>query len=126
MRAVVTAAVAVFAYGTVVHVVQLVVSGLDPHPTLPGSLSAYFLALTVVDPLAAGLLVQRHRGGVVVAPAVLVTDAAANACANYVLDPTARVTAGRVGQAVVAALAVVMLGSTPSLWRYSRPRQVHR
>ncbi|MGQ7296413.1 hypothetical protein [Quadrisphaera sp. KR29] len=47
----------------------------------------YFVSLTVLDPLAALLLARRQRTGVVLAVVVLVTDAVANALANYAFDP---------------------------------------
>lgn len=106
VRVAATAVVVVLAYGTVVHLVQLVGSGFDPYPDLPGWLRTYFVALTVFDPLAAVLLARRTRTGVALAVAVLMTDAAANGWANYALDPAGGVTAGRVGQAVVTALAI--------------------
>jgi len=59
------AVVVVLAYGTVVHVVQLVAGGFNPYPDLPSWLRVYFTALTVLDPLAAVLLARRRRGGVV-------------------------------------------------------------
>lgn len=41
------------AYGTVVHVVQLVAGWLTPYDWAPAWMAAYFTALTVADPLAA-------------------------------------------------------------------------
>jgi len=113
--------VVVLAYGTAVHVVQLVATGFDPYPGLPGWLRSYFISLTVLDPLAAVLLARRHRVGVVLAVAVLVSDAAANGIANYALDPAAGVTAGRVGHAVIMLLAVGACAVAPRLWRHAFP-----
>lgn len=53
---------AVLTYGAVVHVVQLL-GGWPPYPWAPGWLAAYFVALTVLDPLAAALLVARRAAG---------------------------------------------------------------
>ena len=50
VRVTVGAFVLVLAYGTVVHLLQLVASGFNPHPALPDWLRAYFTALTVLDP----------------------------------------------------------------------------
>jgi hypothetical protein len=72
------AAVLVLAYGAVVHVVQLVVAGGMPYPGPPGWLRASFVSRTLLDPLAAGLLVLRRRSGVVLAVVVLVSEAVAN------------------------------------------------
>jgi hypothetical protein len=115
------AAVAVFGYGTVVHVVQLATGGWDPYPLLPRWLAAYFLLLTVLDPLAATLLWLRRREGLVLGCAVLVTDAAANLYANYVLDSGGGATAGRIGQAAITALAIALLAVTPRVWPWFHP-----
>ena len=116
----------VLAYGTAAHVEQLVAAGLNPYPALPGWLRAYFIALTVLDPLAASLLARRLRSGVVLAVAVLVSDAAANAYANYGLDPSSGVTTGRVVQALVTVLAVAMVVVAPRLWRCGPSQCLHR
>lgn len=122
VRASAAATVLVLAYGAVVHLAQLITSGFDPHPGLPPVLRTYFTALTVLDPLAAVLLARRHRSGLVLALAVLVTDAAANGWANYGLDPSLGITPGRVGQAVTTALALCLLAAAPGLWRWTSAR----
>ncbi len=63
VRTSVAVTVAVFAYGTAVHVVQLVMGGLDPYPSMPSWLAGYFVALTIADPTAAVLLVFRRIEG---------------------------------------------------------------
>lgn len=118
VRAIALGTVVVLAYGTAVHVVQLVAPG-HPYPEQPGWLRLYFVGLTVLDPLAAVLLARARRSGVVLAVAVLVTDAAANGWANYAVDDAGGVTAGRVGQAVITALALVLVGTAPRLWRHA-------
>lgn len=115
------AAAAVLAYGTVVHAVQLLVGGLDPYPSLPPWLSTYFVSLTVLDPLAAALLLLRRRAGLVLASAVLVSDAVANGCANYVYDASAGLTLGRAGHAVISLLALALLAAAPRLWPELQP-----
>ncbi|MEV1160332.1 hypothetical protein AB0J27_33520 [Micromonospora chokoriensis] len=115
VRWVVTAAVLVFVYGGVVHVVQLLMPQFGPQLALPGWLTFYFASLTLWDPLAAQLLAARRVEGLALGCAVLVTDAAANWYANYVLDPALGVTPGRIGQAVISALAVALVALTPWL-----------
>ena len=117
--------VVVLSYGTAVHVVQLVATGFDPYPELPGWLRTYFITLTVLDPLAAVLLARRRRSGVVLAAAVLVSDSAANGVANYALDPAGGVTVGRVGHALITLLAVGACAAAPRRWRSAclLPRQ---
>lgn len=121
-----TAVVVVLAYGSVVHLVQLVGSGFVPYPDLPGWLRTYFVALTVFDAGAAVLLARRTRTGVALAVAVLGTDAAANGWANYALDHSGGVTVGRVGQTVVTVLAIAAVAASPHLWRAASSRQRHR
>lgn len=113
--------VAVFVYGTVVHLLQLATGGGDPYPGAPRAIAWFFVGLVVLDPLAAALLLHRRRVGLVVANAVLVLDAAANAVVNYPPhDPSAGVTAGRIGQAAITAIASALLIATPRLWRRYR------
>ena len=117
VRVTVGAFVLVLAYGTVVHLLQLVASGFNPYPALPDWLRAYFTALTVLDPLAAVLLARRRRSGVVLAATVLVSDAAANGWANYALDDSVGITTGRVGHAVITVLAIALVIALPRLSR---------
>ncbi|MFG1881700.1 hypothetical protein [Micromonospora sp. NPDC049102] len=49
VRLVVSAAVLVFAYGGVVHVLHLLVPGLRPPLAVPGWLAVYFASLTLWD-----------------------------------------------------------------------------
>ncbi|MCO8274449.1 hypothetical protein M1L60_28015 [Actinoplanes sp. TRM 88003] len=111
------AAVLVFAYGTVVHVVQLVVGGLDPYPAMPTWLSVYFVSLTVLDAAAVVLLLRRPAAGLVLGAFILVTDALANGYANYVVDQAGGVTPGRVGQAVISVLALALVTALPRTLR---------
>ena len=120
VRAVAVAGVALLVFGTAVHVVHLVAGGSATYAGLPGWLRLYFVSLTVLDPLAAVLLARARRSGVVLAVAVLVTDAAANAVANYAVDPTGGVTVGRIGQAVITVLAVGAVAMSGRLWRSAR------
>lgn len=93
----------VLAYGGVVHAVQLA-GGWPPYPWVPGWLAAYFVSLTVLDPVAAWLLLERRRVGLYLAAFILVTDALANGYASYYLPMGAP--ASRVAQAVITGLAV--------------------
>jgi hypothetical protein len=119
VRTVAVGTVLVLAYGTLVHVAQLVAAGFAPYPALPGWLRVYFVSLTLLDPLAAVLLARGRRSGVVLAVALLITDALANGWANYALDPAGGVTAGRMGQAVITALALLVTALAVPMWRYA-------
>lgn len=123
LRATVVVFVGLLAYGTVVHVVQLLASDGHPYPDVPGWLGAYFISLTVLDPLAAVLLARRHRSGAALTVAVLVTDAMANAVANYTYDASQGVTVGRVSQAVITCIAIAALAAAPAMWRGAARRE---
>ncbi|MER7009682.1 hypothetical protein ABT297_42490 [Dactylosporangium sp. NPDC000555] len=105
----------VLAYGGVVHVIQLVTGGWPPYPWWPIWLAVYFTSLTLLDPLAAALLVARRAIGLYLAAFILVTDAAANWYATYCLPGGTAV--ARIAQAVISVLALVSL----LLVRYARP-----
>ena len=89
-------------------------------------MAAYFASLTVLDPLAAVLLVLRRRARPLLAGAVLAADAAANGDANSALDTSTGSTASRVGQAVITLLALALLAATPRLWPWMWPMTRHR
>ncbi|MDJ0362449.1 hypothetical protein [Rhodococcus sp. H29-C3] len=111
----------VFAYGAVVHAVQIVGGGSDPYPCAPTAIPVFFVALVVLDPLAALLIALQWRVGIAIGIGVLALDAVANGIVNYpphVTEPG--VTAGRVGQMLVLLLAVGLAAAAPRLWRYFR------
>ncbi|MFG3690843.1 hypothetical protein [Micromonospora sp. NPDC047740] len=108
------AAVCVLAYGGIVHLGDLLGVRPDgPSPSIPIWLMLYFTSLTVFDPLAALLLALRRIEGLLLGCVVLASDAAANGYANYVLDSAPGITPGRIGQAVVTALAVALIAAAP-------------
>lgn len=123
LRLIAAVVVVILAYGTAVHLVHLVTSGFDPYPGLPGWLRTYFVALTLLDPLAAVLLARCTRSGVALAVAVFVSNAFANGWANYVFDPTGGITWGRLGHAVTTLLALGICASASRLWRAATPVQ---
>lgn len=98
--------VAVFGYGTVVHVVQLATSAGHPYQGNPGWLRVFFVSLTVVDPLVAIGLARRRRWVVWSAAVLLVLDAAANGYAVYVAIPAPELTSARIGHGVITVLAI--------------------
>lgn len=121
VRVVVASAVAVFVYGTAVHLDQLTAGGWHPYRELPVWLAGYFVALTVLDPVAAGLLACRRRAGLLLGCAVLLSDAAGNGYADYAVRSQPGITAGRVGQAVVTVLGVALVAVSPRIWPWLRP-----
>lgn len=122
VRVIVGAAVAVFAYGTAVHLGQLAAGGWPPYRGVPGWLAGFFVSLTVLDPLSAVLLACRRRSGLLLGCAVLLSDAAGNGYANYAIRSGQGVTAGRAGQAIVTILAIALLAAAPRVWPWLHPR----
>lgn len=111
---VVIGAAGVFAYGGIVHLGDLLgVRPGGPGPSTPTWLLWYFTSLTVLDPLAALLLALRRFEGLLLGCLVLASDAMANGYANYVLDTAPGITPGRIGQAIITALAVALIASAP-------------
>ena len=55
---------------------------------------------------------------------MLVTDAAANGYANYVLDSSQGATAGRIGQSAITALAVALLAAASGYGLGSSPPSI--
>ncbi|WP_436663052.1 hypothetical protein [Micromonospora sp. URMC 103] len=116
IRVVVIVAVCVLGYGGIVHLGDLLgVRPGGPSPSTPTWLMLYFTSLTVFDPLAALLLALRRIEGLLLGCAVFGSDAAANGYANYVLDTTPGITPGRIGQAVITALAVALIAAAPTV-----------
>ncbi|MBY6675426.1 hypothetical protein HQ314_00655 [Rhodococcus sp. BP-332] len=111
-------AVVIFAYGCAVHLVQLVSGGWSTYAGLPGLLAAFFAALVVLDAAVAVAIAKKSRAGWLSGAALLVVDSVGNAVANYPpLDTTTGITTGRIGQALVTALAVWMIALTPRMMR---------
>jgi hypothetical protein len=108
--------IVVLVYGTVVHIAQLVSGGLRPYPWAPPWLEVYFTSLTLLDPLAAGLLAARRALGLWLAIAVFATDAAANGYAVYGLGGAAGI--ARVSQAVVTVFAIAAAIAAPVVRPY--------
>jgi hypothetical protein len=120
VRVVVASAVLMFAYGTGAHVVQVLVGGINPYPAMPAWLAIYFVSLTILDAATAVLLSLRRFEGLALGSLVMVSDALANAYANYAVDHTAGVTPGRIGQATISVLAMAFLSALPWLARWFR------
>jgi hypothetical protein len=109
LRLAVSGYVALFVYGFLIHVVQIARGDYRTYPTL---LAVFFTSLVVLDPLSAWALHHHARAGAWLGAGVLAADAVVNGYANYVLDASGGVTAGRIATVVVGVLAVglVLLG----------------
>ncbi|MEU8629783.1 hypothetical protein [Streptomyces sp. NPDC048669] len=84
MRFVVTAYVICFLWGTTVHLVDLAGGGHNSYASYaPAPIRVYFVALVLLDPLAAVLLARLRPAGVLVAVAVMSVDMTANYYVNW-------------------------------------------
>ena len=75
-----------FLVGTVSHLLDFVLQGVEVYATAPLLLRVFFVALVVIDPLVVVLVLRRPRAGVLFALAVMVADVAGN-LAMTALDP---------------------------------------
>lgn len=97
------AMVSCLAIGTVSHIHDGLRAGLTPHPTLPMAVNLFWAALTLLDPLAAVLLVWRARFGIALTVLIMVFDISIN---TVFLGPSAAL-AFQVGFGVFVAVAAV-------------------
>ena len=70
--------IAGFLVGTASHVLDLVAGGVDTYGGFPIALRAFWLSLTVLDPLTVLLLLLRKRAGIVLGLVVILADIAVN------------------------------------------------
>ena len=122
-RRVALAGVVLLCYGTLLHIVQLLLHGVNFNRDLPAWVVVYFTALTLLDPLGAFLLAQARSSGLVFAVSILVTDSIANSWVNFILDTSRGITVGRIGSTLLTLIAVAALAVTPRLWRSRRTHE---
>lgn len=115
VRALVGVQLVVLVWGAVVHLVLVVTALAGPLEVLdaraPGPVAVYWVALAVLDPLAAVLLALRRRVGLGLGAAVLVSDAVVTAYAIHGLGLGGAW--AWVGNAAVAVLAATVLVTWP-------------
>lgn len=70
-----------FSVGTCSHVENTLRAGLLPLPLQPLAFNLYWTSLTLLDPLAAFLLVVRPRAGLLLSGAIMASDVSINAYA---------------------------------------------
>lgn len=118
--------VACLLWGAGQHAIDLATGGWQAYAGVPGWLAAFWATLTLLDPVAAVLLARRRRGGLILAPLILVTDAAANGYARFRLGVGGGVAvAGIVVTALLAVAAIVVLAKMESrghAFRYGKYR----
>ena len=67
-----------FLIGTTTHILDLVLGGVDVYAGFPAPVRIFWVALTLLDPLAVLLVASRRRAGVVVGVLIMVADVAVN------------------------------------------------
>lgn len=82
-RAVISLLVAGFLIGTTTHILHLVNVGWVVFETAPAWMNVYWTALTVLDPIAAMMLVRHRRVGLALGILIMVSDVALNSYALY-------------------------------------------
>ncbi|MFE2294850.1 hypothetical protein [Streptomyces sp. NPDC059452] len=102
--------------GGVAHLADLVRHGLRPYAWAPAWLNLYWTALTVLDPLAALLLLRGMRRGLDLACAILLTDLAANWYAVYGIQHSGL--AAEPGLQRLTAFALLVLVAAPFLRKH--------
>lgn len=105
-----------FLIGTTTHVLDLVAGGLDTYGDFPVPLRAYWISLTVLDPVTVLLVLRRRRAGVVLGLAVILSDIAVNWTVFSTIGGLSLF--GVVNQTV---FAIVLVATAVPLWRWMRP-----
>ncbi|RIJ51361.1 hypothetical protein DZG00_09170 [Clavibacter lycopersici] len=114
--------IAGFGIGTLSHVLDLAIGGTDVYAGFPAALRAFWVSLTVLDPLVIVLLARRRRAGVALGVAVILTDIAVNW--------TVLATVGGIalwGVVDQTLFAILVLATAPALLRWwRRPEPARR
>ena len=82
-RLVISLLVAGFTIGTITHTLLVINVGWIVFDDAPVWMNVYWTALTVLDPLAAILLIWRRQTGLILAATIIVSDVAINSHALY-------------------------------------------
>ena len=102
-----------FSVGTCTHLENMWRAGLVLLPSQPLAFNVYWTSLTLLDPLAAFLLVTRPRAGLILGGAIMVSDVAINACA---FPPRGAIQLEWAFW-LQASFAAFLLSVSPSCWR---------
>lgn len=110
--------IAGFLVGTASHVLDLIAGGADTYGGFPPALRAFWLSLTVLDPLTVLLLLLRKRASIVLGLVVILADIAVNWTVYFTIGGNPLF--GVVNQTV---FAIFLLATAPALWRWFRSAQ---
>lgn len=113
--------IAGFLIGTASHVLDLIAGGADTYGAFPPALRAFWLSLTVLDPLTALLILLRKRAGIILGIVVILADIAVNWTVFFTIGGNPLL--GVMNQTL---FAVVLLATAPALWRWFRTGQEQR
>lgn len=80
--------IAGFLVGTTSHVLDLIAGGADTYGAFPPALRAFWLSLTVLDPVTALLLLVRKRAGIILGVVVILTDISVNWTDFFAIEVT--------------------------------------
>ncbi|WP_264030184.1 hypothetical protein [Cellulosimicrobium sp. SH8] len=108
--------VAGFLVGTTTHVLDLTAGGTGVYAGFPPAVRAFWVSLTLLDPLVVLLLVLRRRAAVPLGVAVMVADVAVNATVAARVGGLAPW--GLVNQSLFCVLVLV---TARVLWRADEP-----
>lgn len=67
-----------FLIGTTTHTMDLILGGLNVYSGFPPGVRLFWVALTILDPVTAALIIFRRRSGIVLGSAVIIADIAVN------------------------------------------------
>jgi hypothetical protein len=95
--------------GTATHLENIVRAGLVPRPELPIACNLFWSALTLLDPLAIGVLLFKPRAGVLLVLAIMAVDLTVNVTTLGINWPVV----AQLAYALVACLAWFMVSKTP-------------
>lgn len=104
-----------FLVETTTHLLDPIAGGVETYDGLPAGLRAFWVSLTILDPLTVLLLLFRKRVGPVLGVVVILADITAN-CTVF-LTFGGSVLFGIVNQTVFAAFLLI---TAPALWRWFR------
>lgn len=107
--------IAGFLIGTASHVLDLTAGRANTYGEFPPALRAFWLSLTVLDPLTALLLLLRKRAGIILGLVVILADIAVNWTVFFTIGGNPLF--GVVNQTL---FAIFLLATAPALWRWFR------
>lgn len=110
--------IAGFLIGTTTHVLDLVAGGVDTYGDAPPALRVFWISLTLLDPLAALLLLLKRPTGIALGLTIILSDIAVNWTVFLTISGISLF--GVVTQSV---FAVFLLATAVPLWRWMRINQ---